>query len=129
MLSCVYATQLTGPNIHLCIIICILSISLVQTLHEHKSWDWKVFAMTGLTIHGANYPSNKYCFQDLVLFGIAIVHNLIHQKNIRPENIILYGDSFGGATAEYVFQHYANRTIYLASRIVSNSFTSLDKDH
>lgn len=94
---------------------------------EHKAWDWKVFAMTGLTIHGANYPSNKYCFQDLVLFGIEIVHNLIHQKNIRPENIILYGDSFGGATAEYVFQHYANRKTYLASRIVSNSFTSLDK--
>ena len=95
---------------------------------EHKSWDWKLFAMTGVTIHGGNYPKNeKFAFGDLVRFGVRIVEDLIDSESVKPQNIIVYGDSFGGATAEAVFQHFVSQSIYLAGRIVSNSFISLEE--
>lgn len=93
-----------------------------NSVFEYKIADIKIFARTGLTVHIANYPVVKNCFADLVWQGFFTITHILERYNIRPDQIVLIGDSFGGAVAEYVFVHFHRRGIILGGRIVSNSF-------
>jgi hypothetical protein len=101
-----------------------------NSVFEYKIDDIKMFARTGLTVHIANYPAVKNCFADLVWQGYYTVLHVLERYKIRPDQIILIGDSFGGAVAEYVFMSFYRKNIILGGRIVSNSFndfrTALD---
>ena len=93
-----------------------------NSVFEYKIEDIKIFARTGLTVHIANYPLVKNCFADLVWQGYYTIKHILERYNIRPDQIILIGDSFGGAVAEYVFVHFYRRGLTLGGRIISNSF-------
>ena len=77
-------------------------------------------------MHIANY-STKDCFADLVCQGNYTVEFLMKEYKMRADQIILIGDSFGGAVAEYVFMHFYNRKTILGGRIISNSFCDFSK--
>ena len=54
--------------------------------------------------------------------GIAAYQYLVDKEKVRPENLVLYGESLGAAVATYVSREHPCRALILQS-----SFTSLRK--
>ncbi|WP_341812107.1 alpha/beta hydrolase [Wolbachia endosymbiont (group A) of Conops quadrifasciatus] len=52
--------------------------------------------------------------QSLLKPSIEEINELI-DKGVRPENIILFGHSFGGAVASAVLKHFADKNVKLGS--------------
>ncbi|MCP8352027.1 hypothetical protein [Candidatus Synchoanobacter obligatus] len=86
---------------------------------------------TNLVVHTFNYPlindntGSIYSHDDLVTCSKAIINNLIEgDMKIKPQNTIFYGDCYGAAVAESVYQSYKDDDkIYFAGRVLSNTFT------
>lgn len=92
---------------------------------------------TGATIYGFNYPGIHRSatnvksikvneFHDMVNSGIAVVNHLIRIHEIYADNIILLGDSFGGAAASKVQAVFNSYGIKLRL-IASNTFSSFKR--
>jgi alpha-beta hydrolase superfamily lysophospholipase len=63
------------------------------------------------------FPSEKIVYQDVE----AVWNYLVHQKNINPQKICVFGHSLGGAIAiEFALRHPE-----IAGLIVESSFTSM----
>ncbi|WP_458694355.1 PGAP1-like alpha/beta domain-containing protein [Wolbachia endosymbiont (group A) of Anomoia purmunda] len=50
--------------------------------------------------------------------------NKLMDKGVRPENIILFGHSFGGAVASAVLKHFADKNVKLGGVIFTSTFSS-----
>ncbi|TVS94919.1 alpha/beta hydrolase [Wolbachia pipientis] len=61
--------------------------------------------------------------QSLSKPSIEEINKLI-DKGVRPENIILFGHSFGGAVASEVLKHFADRDVKLGGIIFTSTFSS-----
>ncbi|WP_264687964.1 PGAP1-like alpha/beta domain-containing protein [Wolbachia endosymbiont (group A) of Sympetrum striolatum] len=61
--------------------------------------------------------------QSLLKPSIEEINELM-DKGVRPENIILFGHSFGGAVASAVLKHFADKNVKLGSVIFTSTFSS-----
>ncbi|TVS92315.1 alpha/beta hydrolase [Wolbachia pipientis] len=61
--------------------------------------------------------------QSLFKPSIEEINKLI-DNGVRPENIILFGHSFGGAVASEVLKHFADRDVKLGGIIFTSTFSS-----
>ncbi len=61
--------------------------------------------------------------QNLFKSSIEKINQLINQ-GVKPENIILFGHSFGGAVASEVSRHFANRDVKLGGIVFTSTFSS-----
>ncbi|CQD08807.1 putative hydrolase of the alpha/beta superfamily [Wolbachia endosymbiont wPip_Mol of Culex molestus] len=61
--------------------------------------------------------------QKLFKSSIEQIDQLIYQ-GVKPENIILFGHSFGGAVASEVSRHFANRDVKLGGIVFTSTFSS-----
>ncbi|MFK7968528.1 MAG: alpha/beta hydrolase family protein [Rickettsiaceae bacterium] len=109
-------------------IICFLGKS---EYYESRFRDMALFARnTGATIIGFNPKGfntstgkTKILF-DIVDDGIALIEYLL-ARNITPKQIVLYGNSLGGAVQELVCKHFRKLKLIDFRQINSNSFCSL----
>lgn len=100
--------------------------------YQYDLRDLSIEALkTGATVHGFNY-SGMYastgeakCFEDLVNDGFAVVHKLIKEKNIHPNDIILQGNCLGSAVADAVARKIDEHFKVKIRQINSNSFKSI----
>ncbi|WP_375603666.1 alpha/beta hydrolase [Wolbachia endosymbiont of Anurida maritima] len=92
-----------------------------------QNWQWATDR--DITVCLFNYPGlgkskSSFTFRnDRVESGIAVVTDLL-KNNIKPDNIILFGDCFGGHVAAEVHKNFKDRDIHLRC-IVSNAASSL----
>ncbi|WP_265035372.1 MULTISPECIES: alpha/beta hydrolase [unclassified Wolbachia] len=92
-----------------------------------QNWQWATDR--GITVHLFNYPGlgkskNSFTFRnDRVESGIVVVTDLL-KNGIKPDNIILFGDCFGGHVAAEVHKNFKNNDIHLRC-VVSNAASSL----
>ncbi|WP_265034522.1 MULTISPECIES: PGAP1-like alpha/beta domain-containing protein [unclassified Wolbachia] len=61
--------------------------------------------------------------QSLLKPSIEKINELM-DKGVRPENIILFGHSFGGAVASAVLKHFADKNVKLGGVIFTSTFSS-----
>ncbi|WP_425386273.1 alpha/beta hydrolase family protein [Wolbachia endosymbiont (group A) of Barypeithes pellucidus] len=61
--------------------------------------------------------------QSLLKPSIEEINELM-DKGVKPENIILYGHSFGGAVAAAVLKHFADKNIKLRGIVFTSTFSS-----
>ncbi|WP_458694320.1 alpha/beta hydrolase family protein [Wolbachia endosymbiont (group A) of Sicus ferrugineus] len=92
-----------------------------------QNWQWSTDR--GITVHLFNYPGlgkskNSFTFRnDRVESGIVVVTDLL-KNGVKPDNIILFGDCFGGHVAAEVHKNFKNNDIHLRC-VVSNAASSL----
>jgi|JFJP01.1.fsa_nt_gi hypothetical protein len=109
-------------------IVCFLGRS---EYYESRFRDMALFAQnTGATIIGfnpkgfhASTGKTKILF-DIVDDGVALLESLL-ARNINPKQIVLYGNSLGGAVQELVCKHFRQLKSIDFRQINSNSFRSL----
>ncbi|WP_395462888.1 type IV secretion protein Dot [Wolbachia endosymbiont of Cantharis cryptica] len=81
-----------------------------------QNWQWA--KDQGITVHLFNYPGlgkskNSFTFRsDKVESGITVVTDLL-KSGIKPDNIILFGDCFGGHVAAEVHKNFKDKDIHL----------------
>ncbi|WP_419247207.1 alpha/beta hydrolase [Wolbachia endosymbiont of Rhagoletis indifferens] len=61
--------------------------------------------------------------QSLLKPSIEEINELM-DKGVKPENIILFGHSFGGAVASAVLKHFADKNVKLGGVIFTSTFSS-----
>ncbi|WP_349967635.1 alpha/beta hydrolase [Wolbachia endosymbiont of Armadillidium arcangelii] len=61
--------------------------------------------------------------QNLSKSSIEQISQLI-DKGVKPENIILFGHSFGGAIASEVLRHFSDRDVKLGGIVFTSTFSS-----
>ena len=99
--------------------------------YESRFRDMALFARnTGATIIGFN-PKGFHAstgktktLSDIVDDGILLIEHLL-ARNIHPKQIVLYGNSLGGAMQEMVCKHFRQLKSIDFRQINSNSFSSL----
>lgn len=64
-----------------------------------------------------NFPTEKQVYQD----AEAAWQYLVQQRQIKPQDIMVYGHSLGGAIAVHLASHHSN----MAGLIIESSFTSM----
>ncbi len=95
-----------------------IGANLEQAYKFHKlGFDVLLIDYRGYGLSTGNFPSEAQMYQD-----IEIVWNyLVNQRQINPQNILVYGHSLGGAIAIEL----ATRHPKMAGLIIQSSFTSM----
>ncbi|MDN5248309.1 MAG: alpha/beta hydrolase [Wolbachia endosymbiont of Tyrophagus putrescentiae] len=102
-IAVLYATSVTLAGAGLASLACIfLSVLFIMIPFKHR---------------------NQGLFKD----SIEHIDQRVKNEGVDPSKIILFGHSFGGATALEICKHFANNNIKLGGVVLTNTFSSLEQ--